>query len=165
MCSVLAHLRACGLAPPRFAVRLRVARLRKSGQECLSNDPIAPSSPRARCLFADIVKRRVVRNLLKRAGRSRVTLVFPAMHVRSTAWLSPQSAVQGAAGGSAAFHEARALTQCRSFSSRDARSGRGRALVMRAIKCLKGVRWMPGHAQAMKDVVRCEKPWGAANKL
>ena len=38
-------------------------------------------------------------------------------------------------------------------------------MVMRAIKCLKGVRWMPGHAQAMKDVVRCEKPWGAANKL
>ena len=41
----------------------------------------------------------------------------------------------------------------------------GRALIMRAIKCLKGVRWMPWHAQAMKDVVRCEKPWGAANKL
>ena len=41
----------------------------------------------------------------------------------------------------------------------------GRALIMRAIKCLKGVRWMPWHAQAMKDVVRCDKPWGAANKL
>ena len=40
-----------------------------------------------------------------------------------------------------------------------------RALIMRAIKCLKGVRWMPWHAQAMKDVVRCDKPWGAANKL
>ena len=41
----------------------------------------------------------------------------------------------------------------------------GRASAMRAIKCFKGVRWMPWHAQAMKDVVRCEKPWGAANKL
>jgi hypothetical protein len=40
-----------------------------------------------------------------------------------------------------------------------------RALIMRAIKCLKGVRWMPWHAQAMKDVVRCDKPWGAANEL
>ena len=45
------------------------------------------------------------------------------------------------------------------------RGNNGRALKMRAIKCLKGVRWMPWHAQAMKDVVRCEKPWGAANKL
>ncbi len=41
----------------------------------------------------------------------------------------------------------------------------GRILIMRTIKCLKSVRWMPWHAQAMKDVVRCEKPWGAANKL
>ena len=40
-----------------------------------------------------------------------------------------------------------------------------RVLIMRAIKCLKGVRWMPWHAQAMKDVVRCEKPRGVANKL
>jgi hypothetical protein len=38
-------------------------------------------------------------------------------------------------------------------------------LIMRAIKCLKGVRWMPWHAQAMKDVVRCDKLRGAANEL
>jgi len=36
---------------------------------------------------------------------------------------------------------------------------------MRTIKCLKGIWWMPWHAQAMKDVVRCDKPRGAANKL
>ena len=39
------------------------------------------------------------------------------------------------------------------------------ALAMRMIKCLKGDWWMPLHAQAMKDVVRCDKPRGAANKL
>ena len=39
------------------------------------------------------------------------------------------------------------------------------ALLMRAIKCLKGIRWMPWRQEAMKDVVRCEKPRGAANKL
>ena len=33
------------------------------------------------------------------------------------------------------------------------------------IKRLKGVWWMPWHREAMKDVVRCEKPWGVANKL
>ena len=38
-------------------------------------------------------------------------------------------------------------------------------MIMRAIKCLKGVRWMPWHAQAMKDVVRCDKLRGAANEL
>jgi hypothetical protein len=40
-----------------------------------------------------------------------------------------------------------------------------RASVMEAIKCLKGVRWMPWHQEAMKDVVRCDKPWGGANNL
>ena len=58
------------------------------------------------------------------------------------------------------------LKHCRPISVvASASRGFGRALKMRAIKCLKGVRWMPWHAQAMKDVVRCEKPWGAANKL
>jgi hypothetical protein len=28
----------------------------------------------------------------------------------------------------------------------------------------KGVRWMPWHQEAMKDVARCEKPWGAASR-
>ena len=37
--------------------------------------------------------------------------------------------------------------------------------MMRVIKCLKGVWWMPRHAQAMKDVARCDKPWGAVSKL
>jgi hypothetical protein len=44
-------------------------------------------------------------------------------------------------------------------------AGSGWALAMRTIKCLKGIWWMPWHAQAMKDVIRCDKPWGAANKL
>ena len=33
------------------------------------------------------------------------------------------------------------------------------------IKCLKGIWWMPWRTQAMKDVVRCEKFRGVANKL
>jgi hypothetical protein len=40
-----------------------------------------------------------------------------------------------------------------------------RASIMEAIKCLKGVQWMPWHQEAMKDVVRCDKPWGGANNL
>jgi hypothetical protein len=41
----------------------------------------------------------------------------------------------------------------------------GWALAMRMIKRQKGIRWMPWHAQAMKDVIRCDKRRGAANKL
>jgi len=37
--------------------------------------------------------------------------------------------------------------------------------MMGAIKCLKGIRWMPWRREAMKDVVRCDKPRGAANEL
>ena len=33
------------------------------------------------------------------------------------------------------------------------------------VKRLKGIWWMPWRREAMKDVVRCEKPRGAANKL
>jgi hypothetical protein len=40
-----------------------------------------------------------------------------------------------------------------------------RALIMRAIKRLKGISWMPWWQEAMKDVVRCDKPWGGANNL
>ncbi len=40
-----------------------------------------------------------------------------------------------------------------------------RALIMRVIKRLKGIWWMPWWQEAMKDVVRCDKPWGVANKL
>lgn len=42
---------------------------------------------------------------------------------------------------------------------------RGWALAMRTIKCLKGNWWMPWHAQAMKDVIRCDKLRGGANTL
>lgn len=38
-------------------------------------------------------------------------------------------------------------------------------LAMRTIKCLKGNWWMPWHAQAMKDVIRCDKLRGGANTL
>jgi len=38
-------------------------------------------------------------------------------------------------------------------------------LVMRTIKCQKGVQWMPRRTQAMKDVIRCDKRRGAANRL
>ncbi len=43
--------------------------------------------------------------------------------------------------------------------------GKRWSLIMRAIKCLKGIWWMPWYAQAMKDVIRCDKRRGAANKL
>ena len=29
----------------------------------------------------------------------------------------------------------------------------------------KGIRWMPWRQEAMKDVARCDKPWGAASRL
>ena len=29
----------------------------------------------------------------------------------------------------------------------------------------KGIGWMPWRQEAMKDVARCEKPWGAASGL
>jgi hypothetical protein len=28
----------------------------------------------------------------------------------------------------------------------------------------KGIRWMPWYQEAMKDVVSCDKPWGAAKQ-
>ena len=34
-----------------------------------------------------------------------------------------------------------------------------------AIEREKGIRWMPWHQEATKDVARCEKPWGAASRL
>ena len=36
---------------------------------------------------------------------------------------------------------------------------------MRTNKCSKGIWWMPWHAQAKKDVIRCDKLWGSANEL
>ena len=38
---------------------------------------------------------------------------------------------------------------------------RGRSV---ALEHEKGIRWMPWHQEAMKDVARCEKPWGAASR-
>ena len=32
-------------------------------------------------------------------------------------------------------------------------------------KATKGVRWMPWHMEAMKDVISCDKPRGGANNL
>ena len=37
--------------------------------------------------------------------------------------------------------------------------------VVRIIERQKGIRWMPWHQEATKDVARCEKLWGAASKL
>jgi hypothetical protein len=34
----------------------------------------------------------------------------------------------------------------------------------RGSRVMKGIRWMPWHQEAMKDVARCEKPWGAASR-
>ncbi len=33
------------------------------------------------------------------------------------------------------------------------------------IKRLKSIWWMPWHREAMKDVARCDKPWGVASAL
>ena len=65
---------------------------------------------------------------------------------------------------------------------RDALQGRQKAPVRRAregaravkravlllpdqIKRDKGVWWMPWQQEAMKDVIPCDKPWGAGNRL
>ena len=32
-------------------------------------------------------------------------------------------------------------------------------------KVIKSQRWMPRLVEAMKDVLGCDKPWGAAKKL
>ena len=37
--------------------------------------------------------------------------------------------------------------------------------VCEEIKYKKGIWWMPWCQEAMKDVTRCEKPWGAASEL
>ena len=37
--------------------------------------------------------------------------------------------------------------------------------MMRIVERQKGIRWMPWHQEAMKDVARCEKPWGEASTL
>ncbi len=29
----------------------------------------------------------------------------------------------------------------------------------------KGIRWMPWHQEATKDVARCEKSWGTASRF
>ena len=34
-----------------------------------------------------------------------------------------------------------------------------------ALEHKKGIRWMPWHQEAMKDVARCEKLWGEASTL
>lgn len=39
------------------------------------------------------------------------------------------------------------------------------AFTYEPIKRLKGIWWMPWRWEAMKDAIRCDKPWGAANKL
>ena len=40
----------------------------------------------------------------------------------------------------------------------------GLDLEFKRSKYEKGIWWMPWRIEAMKDVVGCEKPWGAANK-
>ena len=35
---------------------------------------------------------------------------------------------------------------------------------LRVVERKKGIRWMPWHQEAKKDVARCEKPWGAASR-
>ena len=37
--------------------------------------------------------------------------------------------------------------------------------ISKDLKYKKGIRWMPWHIKAMKDVIRCDKLRGAANKL
>ena len=38
-------------------------------------------------------------------------------------------------------------------------------LFLDQIKREKGVWWMPWQQEAMKDVIPCDKPWGAGNRL
>ena len=37
--------------------------------------------------------------------------------------------------------------------------------VVRIIERQKGIRWMPWHQEATKDVARCEKLWGTASRF
>ena len=54
---------------------------------------------------------------------------------------------------------------------RRVRAAKGRALGTQVlllpdqIKRDKGVWWMPWQQEAMKDVIPCDKPWGAGNRL
>lgn len=41
----------------------------------------------------------------------------------------------------------------------------GVCLLPDRIKRDKGVWWMPWQQEAMKDVIPCDKPWGAGNRL
>ncbi len=55
---------------------------------------------------------------------------------------------------SSLFHGWRCLSLCVA----------GVILEFKRSKYEKGIWWMPWRIEAMKDVVGCEKPWGAANK-
>ncbi len=65
---------------------------------------------------------------------------------------------------------------CRVLARRDCRASGFGAFIARwvwlapvhgglAFERDKGIRWMPWHQEAMKDVARCEKPRGAASRL
>ena len=50
-------------------------------------------------------------------------------------------------------------------SKRPRPEGRQVLLLPDQIKRDKGVWWMPWQQEAMKDVIPCDKPWGAGNRL
>ena len=129
-----------------------------------------------RCRLSDIVKRRSFRKL--QAVMSCVRHPYPIGALDRT----PRGSISKQAGLSVSARIERASFHARSLPSQDGRPAldglpsnervfvrnhrRGEwALMMRAIKCLKGVRWMPWRREAMKDVLRCDKSRGAAKKL
>ena len=97
----------------------------------------------------DIVKRRFVR--------------VPPSGGSSPGTLNPVHMMGCLTAPASRSREAGLFCQC--CRRRHPRMMAGWALAMRMIKCLKGNWWMPWHAQAMKDVIRCDKLRGGANTL
>ena len=116
---------------------------------------------RASCFLPvlfDIVKRRFVR-VPPSGGSSPATL-----NRRHYDWLPNRASEQISRSWSFYANSIEPGSRTGSGSCLDPSIGRW-ALAMRMIKCLKGNWWMPWHAQAMKDVIRCDKLRGGANTL
>ena len=109
----------------------------------------------------DIVKRRFVRTSWQQCrDLSRETLNLPHMMGLPNRTLEPISRSWSFCANDIKRNPAQDLAYATIPSGL-----RRWALAMRTIKCLKGNWWMPWHAQAMKDVIRCDKLRGGANTL
>ena len=115
----------------------------------------------------DIVKRRFVRVPYPELGPGRSITFRKRLGADGCGWspetLNLRHMIGCLTAPSDRSREAGLFCQC--CRRRHPRMMAGWALAMRMIKCLKGNWWMPWHAQAMKDVIRCDKRRGGANTL